>query len=79
LVLLLLRSQSAVLRFEIEDHADAGQIETGFEQVADPPQPVQVVGAVAAGPAVGPLRFQQPARLVQAQVLGRHADQFRGD
>ena len=58
---------------------DAGQVEPGLEQVADAAQPVQVIGAVAAGAALGALGFEQPARLVGAQVLHPRADQFGGD
>jgi hypothetical protein len=36
---------------------------------ADPSQPVQAIGAVAAGAAFGAVRFQQPALLIQAQAL----------
>jgi hypothetical protein len=56
----LLCSQFAVLRLEVEDHADAGEVQTGVEKVADAAQPLEVVSAVAAGPAVGALGSSRP-------------------
>lgn len=44
----------------------------------DPLKPGQVVAAVAAGPAVGAGRLQQPAPLVQTQALRVHPDQIGG-
>lgn len=75
-MLLLLRSQLGVLVFEVEDHADAGQVQPVTEQLADAAQPVEIVFAVPAGAAVGAGRFEQPAGFVQPQVLHASADQF---
>jgi hypothetical protein len=47
-----------VLCFEIQDHADSGEVEPALEQVTDVAQAVQVIGAVAAGSTVGALRLQ---------------------
>ena len=68
-----------VLCFEIEDHGDAGEVEAGVEQVADAAEAVEVVGAVAAGAAVGAGWLEQAAGFVEAQVLYAGADQFGGD
>ena len=62
--------------FEVEDHGDAGEVESGKEQVADVPQPLEVVGTVAAGAARRPIGFEEAARFVQPQVLHTHADEF---
>ncbi len=75
-MLLPFRSQFGVLRFQIEDLADAGQVQPGLEQVPDSAQPVQIVSAVAARPALAALGLQQPTRLIRAQVLHPHADQL---
>jgi hypothetical protein len=64
LVLLLFLSQLRVLGLEVEDHADSDEVESVVEQFSDAPQPVQVVGAVAARSAVGSEGFEQPACLV---------------
>jgi hypothetical protein len=63
---LFLRAQLAVLVLQVHDHGDAGEVEPGVEQVADATQPVQVVGAVAAGAALGAVGFEQAPRLVGA-------------
>jgi hypothetical protein len=76
---LLFRSQFAVLCLEIKNHADAGEVQPGVQQVGDPPQPVQVVGAVAAGATLGALGLEQSACLIGPQFLHAHADQLRGD
>jgi len=68
-------TQLSVLSLQLQDHTDAGQVETGMEQVPDPAEPVQVVRAVTAGAPVGPLGLEQAASLVQAQVLHTHPDQ----
>ena len=34
-----------LLCLEIDDHADAGEVQSSVEEVADPSEPVQVVGA----------------------------------
>jgi hypothetical protein len=65
LLLLLFRSQLSVLRFQVEDHPDAGEVESGIEQITDSAEPTEIIGAVAAGPALGPLRLQQATSLVQ--------------
>src|SRR6478735_7207550 len=67
-----------VLVLQVEDHADAGEVESGVEEVADAAEPVEVVGAVPAGAAVGAVGLEQPARFVQAQVLDAHPDQVGG-
>jgi hypothetical protein len=69
--LLILRSQLGVLCLEVQHHADAGQIEPGVEQVADTAQPFQVVGAVAADPALGAFRLEQSTGF--GQLLHQHA------
>ena len=76
---LLLGTELGVLVLQVQDHADAGEVQPGLEQVADPAQPLKVVGAVAAGAAVGPGGIEQPAGLVEAQCLGAHADQLGRD
>ena len=76
---LLLRPQLGVLVLQVQDHADPGEVQPGRQQVADPAQPLKVMGAVAAGPAVGPGGIEQPPGLIQAQRLGAHADQLRRD
>ena len=68
-------TQLGVLSLQVQDHADAGQVETRVEQVPDPAEPVKVVRAVAAGAPIGAFGFEQAAGLVQAQVLHAHADQ----
>jgi hypothetical protein len=74
LVLLLFLSQLRVLGLEVEDHADSGEVESVVEQFTDAPQPVQVVGAIAAGTAFGSVGFKQPPRLVKTQVLHPGSD-----
>jgi hypothetical protein len=69
----------AVLVLQVHDHGDTGEVEPGLEQVADAPNSVQVVGAVAAGAASGALGIEQPAGLIQPQRLHPHADQLGGD
>jgi hypothetical protein len=57
-------TQPGVLSLQVENHADAGQVEAGLEQVPDPSQSVQVVRAVPAGAAVRALGMEQAAGLV---------------
>jgi hypothetical protein len=66
LLLLAFRSQLCVLRFQVEDHADAGKVQPGLEQITDAAQPIQIICAIAACPALGPLRLQQTTSLIQA-------------
>lgn len=76
---LLFGTELGVLVLQVQDHADAGEVQPGLEQVADMAQPLEVVGAVAAGAAVGPGGIEQPAGLVEAQCLGAHADELGRD
>ena len=39
-------------------------------------EPVEIVGAIAASPSVCTDGFQQTSRLVEAQILHAHPDQF---
>ena len=68
-----------VLVLEGEDHADPGEVEAGLEQSADAMEPVEVIGAVAAGSAGGAFRFKQSTCFVGSQVLDACSRQFRGD
>lgn len=63
---LLLRAQLAVLVLQVHHHRDAGEVEPGLEQVADAAQPIQVVGAIAAGAALGALGLEQTPCLIGA-------------
>ena len=76
---LLSGAQLIVLVLEVHDDGDAGEVQTGLEQVGDTAQPVQIVGAVAAGAAVSAVGLEQAAGLVQPQRLHSHADEFRSD
>jgi len=51
----------------------------GDHDFADPSQPVQVIGAVAAAATIGALGLEQPASLIRPQFLHPHAHQLRGD
>ena len=44
--------KARVLALKVKDHADAGQVETGVEQLDDSAQAIQVVRAVPAGTTV---------------------------
>jgi hypothetical protein len=57
-----------VLGFEVEDHGDAGEVETGVEQLADPVEPIHVVGAVAAGATVGAGGWSSPRASYKRKV-----------
>jgi hypothetical protein len=59
-----LPSQFAVLLLEVEDHADAGEVQSGVQQVTDTAQPFEIVSAVAAGSAIGAFGLEQPTGLV---------------
>ncbi len=61
----VLGEQLRVVVFQVEDAADAGEIDTGGDQFADSPQTSQIVGAIAAGPAVTANWSEQAVALVQ--------------
>jgi hypothetical protein len=61
---------------EGQDGSDAGQIEAFVEELADLSEADEVVVAVAAGATLAARWADQPAGLVEAEVLGSATDQF---
>lgn len=72
-------AELGVVGFELEDGGDAGEVEPGVEKVADATEPVEVVGAVEAGAAVGAGGLEKSAAFVESQALRVQPDEFRGD
>jgi len=77
-VLPRLCAQLAVLCLEVEDHADAGEVQAGVEELTDPDQALDVLLAVATGAALGALGRDQAATLVDAEVLDRRTGELGG-
>src|SRR3954465_11894549 len=74
-------TQPRVVVLQVEDHRHAGKVEAVLEQRQDPSDPVEVVVAVTARPAVGAAGVDQAAAFVDTEVLhggarqlGRHRD-----
>jgi hypothetical protein len=67
-------AESLVGGLELEDPLYAGQVDPGVEEVADLPEPGEVVVAVAASPTVAASRGQQPFGFVQPQAVGNGTD-----
>ena len=63
---------------DVENAADAGQVDPGLEECGDALEPDQVVVAVAAGPACGTGGGEQPVPLVEPKRLGGHPGQLGG-
>jgi hypothetical protein len=61
-----------------EHGGDTSEVEAVFEELADLAEAGQVVVAVATGATLAARRADQAAGFVQAEVLGRAADQFGG-
>src|SRR5437763_805163 len=59
------------LVLQLEHAVDAGEVEPGVEQLPDPDQALDVLLAVAPGPALGAVRHQEATTLVDAEVLDR--------
>src|SRR3954454_20914492 len=71
-------AQPGVVVLEVEHQRYPGEVQPGVQQRQHPPYPVEVVLAVAAGAAVGPLRLDQATPLVHAEVLDARAGELRG-
>ena len=71
--------QSLIFFLEIEHHGNAGQIEAVIQQPGDDPQPLEVVLAIEASPALAAGGSDQPSSFVEPEVLRSVPDQIRGD
>jgi len=72
-------AETCVVGFELENDRDACEVESVGEELADAAEPVEVVGAVAAGACRGSVGFEQALAFVESQVLGAGSDEFRRD
>src|SRR6476620_4228502 len=75
----VVRVQSGVVGFQAEDPGDAGQVDAVVDQDADAAESGDVGVAVAAGAAGGAGGCEESFAFVEAQRLGAHAGQLRGD
>src|ERR1700722_6693500 len=75
----VLGEQRRVVVFEFKDAADAGEVDSGGDQSADPSEAGYVVGAVAAGATVAANGGEQTVALVEPQRLHWNTGKFGGD
>ena len=66
------------LVLEADDAGRGGQGQVLIEQCADPPRQREIGPAIAALPARGATRAQQPSGIQTAQKGGLHTEQLRG-
>src|SRR6478609_1310752 len=71
-------AQLLVLVLEVEQHAHAGEVDAGPDELGDATQPSKVVGAVATGAPRGARRLEQAAGLEEAERGRRDADELGG-
>src|ERR1700722_18116429 len=73
-----LLAQAFICFLEIENHVDPGQVQTRFQELADYPEAFKVVLTVKPGAALAAGRSDESSSLVEAQILGRVANQVGG-
>ena len=59
------RAEPGVVSLELQHRGNPGDVQTIPEELTDPLEQEEVILAVAAGAALGALRFEQPALFIQ--------------